>query len=461
MLFDPVARHDGGKGDPPPPPPVPPGDSQNYDKVDDDDDYEQKEKRGDKRRKAPRGPPADPSDSSSSDGSARRNGRRRKRSSTPSGRKKSPKSYRVRSEKMNISAWPTAQSYPEWRRNLRSEIAAATDHPAEAVKWIFNVEKDGCSYAEMASDRKDPLRGLDAKLQNALGKITKGEAGRKLAILMEKVAVDGVLISGRQHLLFIYDEFKKDGHMTDAIAYSNFERLTFKGDENLLEGFLTLWDQLLMSFRTPPADDHLFSTFYARVKNVPGLRICIEYLDRVDYTNVDKNYSYLMHAARTLVDRRRTDRQTLEFNKIFTGGANHALAAGDAGDGKGKKGGGKGDKKEMPCFALRDKGSCPDGKSCAYSHDPAKIKLAKAAQEAKGKGKGKKGGGKGKGEVKMTADGKRICGYFLSGSCKKGADCNWAHQNPSPSTPAPTVTPSTPSPSTGGSPAQPAGQGRI
>jgi hypothetical protein len=322
--------------------------------------------------------------------------------------------------------------FPEWKRTLRSEIASASDHPTEAIEWIFIVEHVDVTYDDMKADVKDPFRGLDAKLQTALGKITKGEPARKLAIIMDKLAETGKLLSGRQHLLFLYLEFKKDGHKTDAIAYGNLEKIVFKGDEGALEHFLTLWDSLLMTFRAQPSDDHLYATFHSRVKSVPGLKIVIDYLDRIDYEHVDKTYSYLMNASRGLVDRRRTERQTTEFNKLYSGATSHALPADQKGGSKGDKGAGKGAKKDMVCFSMRDKGTCENGKACTYSHDPQNIKAAKAAalaekgKDQKGGGKGDKGGGKGK-----------VCGFFLSGTCKKGAACDYSHTQPAaPAAPA-------------------------
>eukprot|EP00972_Heterocapsa_arctica_P100506 14819844-Heterocapsa_arctica.AAC.1 len=105
-----------------------------------------------------------------------------------------------------------------------------------------------------------------------------------------------------------------------------------------------------------------------------------------------------MSSARALVDKLRLDRQTLEFSKVYSGRAQTALAAGTVLDGKSKKGGCKGDKKDMVCFAMRDKGNCGLGEDCPYSHDPQKIKADK------GKGKGK---------------GKTLCYDFLAGTCNR------------------------------------------
>eukprot|EP00972_Heterocapsa_arctica_P055577 8197908-Heterocapsa_arctica.AAC.1 len=166
--------------------------------------------------------------------------------------------------------------------------------------------------------------------------------------------------------------------------------------------FLTLWDSLLMTFRAQPSDNHIYSTFQSCVKDVAGLRIVIDYLDRIDYEHVEKTYSYLMGAATAWsIDAAPNSRRW--------------------GGSKGDKGDGKEPRRDMVCFHIRDKDTCDNGKACAYSHDPQNIKAAKAELAVKGKdtkggGKGAKGGGKGK-----------ICGFFLNSTCEKGYKCDRLH----------------------------------
>ena len=85
----------------------------------------------------------------------------------------------------------------------------------------------------------------------------------------------------------------------------------------------------------------------------------------------------------------------------------------------------------MPCFYVRDGKTCPNGKSCPYSHNPAvidKAKKAKAERDAKGKGKGGKGG-KGK-DAKGKGKGK-VCPFFNSAKgCMHGSQCKYLHEAP-------------------------------
>jgi hypothetical protein len=429
---------DGGRAPPPPPPPPP------VQPHEDERQPDKKERK--KQRKSIRpAPSGDPGDDDSSDSSSSGDGYRRlppQRRHEPR-RPRSPKVYKCRNEKIALGSWPSTLEFPAWKRNMRSEVVAACDHPEEAKLWIFDVERFGCTMDEMQSSIFDPLRSLDAKLQSALNKITKGDQQRKLAIIMEQLALTGQMLSGRQHLLFMFLEFSKDGHRTDGTAYTNFEAIRYprpSTDEAHLESFLTLWDQLLMSFKTQPSEDHLYSKFCACVKNLPGLKIVMEYVDRVDYGHDDKSYDYVMGQARRLVDKRRLAQQTLDVSRMYHADQHHALAASPVTT---KKGGGKGDKKEMPCFALRDKGVCEDDE-CPYSHDPEKIKAhieaiaARAAKKeagadtAKGKGQGK-GLGKGKGS--------RPCWDFQAGKCTRGANCAFSHEKAATAAPAATAEP--------------------
>ena len=83
------------------------------------------------------------------------------------------------------------------------------------------------------------------------------------------------------------------------------------------------------------------------------------------------------------------------------------------------------DKKNLPCFRLRDGAKCEAGDACPYSHDRRVIEAAKA-RKGKGKGKGVgKSGGKGKGKSKG------ICRFYNSDTgCHRGSVCPFLHETP-------------------------------
>ena len=50
-----------------------------------------------------------------------------------------------------------------------------------------------------------------------------------------------------------------------------------------------MWENLMLTFRTQPSDDHLLSVFTNRIKHIPGLATTMAHLKRIPYGHVDKN----------------------------------------------------------------------------------------------------------------------------------------------------------------------------
>ena len=132
---------------------------------------------------------------------------------------------------------------------------------------------------DLACADDDRHRTLDAKLAEALTKIPKGEPARKMALAAERAALSHDMLSGRQCLLLIYQEFRRTEAKSDAAAYSNLENIRCGPGDSSLESFLTMWENLMLTFRTPPSDDHLFSVFTNRIKHIPGLATTMAHLN--------------------------------------------------------------------------------------------------------------------------------------------------------------------------------------
>ena len=171
----------------------------------------------------------------------------------------------------------------------------------------------------------------------------------------------------------------------------------------------------------------------SRLKKVPGLATTVAHMDRQENGHPNRCFDFLMNAARRLVEIRRNGRQGHELNKLFAAGsaASMALPAGQkGGDGKGGKGKGKGnDRKTMPCFKMRDTGTCtcPDGDKCEYSYKKAIIDAAKEKKKNGGKGKGKDmKGGNGKGKVKQIFRDFNTPGK----GCLRGSTCHFLREQP-------------------------------
>ena len=386
----------------------------------------------------PDDPPSSSSSSSSSTSSDRGRDRKKKKKKKVRSRTTSSSSrrvVRVKATDMKLGSWPTALQFAAWRRSLRLAVAGSCDEPDLAKKWIFEVEKKEARIEDFRSNRRDPLRALDGKLADALARIARGEPARRIAIEAERAALNADLLSGRQTLWLIYREFARDDSQTDYIAYSNLEKLQFSGAEAQLESFLSSWDNLLLSFKTMPTESHLYSAFSTRVKRVFGLSATMEHIGRQPDGHPDRSYAFLMAAARRLVEVRRTEKQNHELAKLYTtGGGTHEVAM------AAPKAGAK-DKKQMPCFKMRDNGSCTEGAKCEYSHDKAIIEAAKKKKKEyedkknnkggnKGDKKGSKGNGKGSGKAGKAA--KIICRDYNNPAkgCLRGSACNFLHEQP-------------------------------
>ena len=201
------------------------------------------------------GPLGDPSSSSSSSTSSFTSSRNWKNKVKK--RKKITVPYKVKSGDIKSPSWPTTTAFPAWRRTLRQAVISASDRPERARPWIFAVESGDIMIDDLACADDDRHRTLDAKLVEALTKILKGEPARKMALAAERAALSLEVLSGRQCFLLINQdqEFRRTEAKTDAAAYSNLENSRCGSGDNSLESFLTMWENLMLTFRTPPSDD--------------------------------------------------------------------------------------------------------------------------------------------------------------------------------------------------------------
>jgi hypothetical protein len=420
-----------------PPVPPPPGLGQRQPPAQQDDDYDgdyEDPDEGDdyennfeamRAAAAVGAPPPRPSSSSSSSTSSSSSSSRRKKIKKKLKKKKKKKvtaPYKVKSGDLRLPSWPTMAGFPVWRRTLRQAVISASNRPERARPWIFAVEDDGANMENLACADDDRHRTLDAKLAEALTKILKGEPARKVALAAERAALSREVLGGRQCLLLIYQEFKRTEARTDAAAYSNLEQIRCGNSDQSLEAFLTLWENLLLSFRTQPSPDHLFSVFMSRVKHLPGLATTMAHLKRIPYGHPDKTLTFLKDACNGLIEEMRTERQLAEVAKVYKNGGTDMAMIGMTDE----------QKKRAPCFSLRDGKTCTAGSSCPYSHDPKVIAQARTDKEKSGKGKGKsKGTGKGKNDGKGSQRTKGVCKFFNSpAGCTLGSRCIYLHERP-------------------------------
>ena len=144
-------------------------------------------------------------------------------------------------------------------------------------------------------------------------------------------------------------------------------------------------------------------------------------MNRLPWDNPKKTYEALREECDFLVEETRLEKQRKQLDQLYDNGSvATALAATPE------------EKAKLPCFYIRDGKPCPNGKSCAYSHQKDITEKAKKAKEEaqankgnKGKGKGKDKGKKGKGKGKG-----KVCPPFNDKGCNYGSACNMLHEAP-------------------------------
>ena len=104
-------------------------------------------------------------------------------------------------------------------------MAGALHRPELAIAWVFEVESPDATFDSFCPDPTDRPRTLDAKLAEALGRVVKGEASRRDAFASEKAALEGTLLTERQILFMVYQEYRRDDSKTDHVAHANLEKL--------------------------------------------------------------------------------------------------------------------------------------------------------------------------------------------------------------------------------------------
>ena len=68
----------------------------------------------------------------------------------------------------------------------------------------------------------------------------------------------------------------------------------------------------MLTFRTPPSNDHLFSVLFYRIQDILGIATTMAFLKRFPYGHMDKNFQFLKNACLALEDKMRTARQLAE-----------------------------------------------------------------------------------------------------------------------------------------------------
>ena len=187
-----------------------------------------------------------------------------------------------------------------------------------------------------------------------------------------------------------------------------------------LETFLAVWDNLMLNFQTPPKPNHMYPALLSKIRNIPELLDPLKKMNRPPWDDPKKTYEALREECDFLIEEIKLEKQSKQLDQLYENGSVATALAATLEE-----------KSKIPCFYVRDGKPCPNGKSCAYSHQKDIIEKAKKAKEdaqankGKGKGggkdKGKKGKGKGKGKT---------CPFFNDKGCNNGSACKMLREAP-------------------------------
>ena len=348
---------------------------------------------------------------------------------------------------------PLPPGFKAWKSATRQAVTAVSGRGQEAFSWIQALEKPGAEIEDFADS--GAFESLDTKLAAAVTLIAKGECGRRITLLSESLAKQGVMMRGRQALLIVYREFNLDSERGLLYDLSDLMQVRCAGDQPVaLEAFLASWEAVIEGLSEPQPEKTLEVLFYEQLKDSKALAAEVAHYNRQMRGHVDRSYEFLLTSLRRLLERNR-QASTRKAMKDALGGKVPGIAlVGAAVSDKASKSARKKAAKEEKatqeahavaaaaalvsdakerglCFDFQ-KGACKRGDKCTFLHEHEKPARAGSPGRDKGKGKGKKGG---KSPKRSPSPGARTaeekakvpCKFHARGTCSFGKECHYSH----------------------------------
>ena len=103
---------------------------------------------------------------------------------------------------IKVPAFPTPESYRNWRIKTREAVVAASTKPDEAFRWVNEAWKEGQSLEALR--KVEPFNTLDAKLMSALTNVITGHFARIVDTFKENEASADRIVRGRQILFMLH-----------------------------------------------------------------------------------------------------------------------------------------------------------------------------------------------------------------------------------------------------------------
>ena len=128
---------------------------------------------------------------------------------------------------VNIPAIPTElQPWISWKRTVRDNVMAASGVPVSCFAWFNFVESPGVTLEQLANS--GPFEALDHKLATALYNDSKGDLRRRLTNMREDLIRKGRMMTGRQMLWVINQDFPSTRTPSTSASLPSFNVSRFR-----------------------------------------------------------------------------------------------------------------------------------------------------------------------------------------------------------------------------------------
>ena len=312
---------------------------------------------------------------------------------------------RKEGDAVRIKNFPTPGEFEEWRRNLRDTVCSIAVDPAQAMRWIVEVEKDDIEIGSLSASPK--WRTLDAKLKLGLMNIINARPIQveRIGVISDRLASEGLIFGGRQVLRLVYGEFARDRDYIQIHAIQDLHHLKCGQGVDGLERFLQQWNALVTSLGAAITSTAKCGMFLDKVKDSTPLKRALEMVDlELRDESLQSKYDFVVRTAMRTIDIARQEMMRSAEIRARRPVANAMTATPE---------------KASCYFWLR--GHCPKGEKCTYLHQEGKKGSQPNAGMTKGRSKGKGKGG-------VVVDKQMVCRFFENGNCPLGDKCDLVHR---------------------------------
>ena len=308
---------------------------------------------------------------------------------------------------VKVPAFPTPESYRNWRIKTREAVVAASTKPDEAFRWVNEAWKEGQSLEALR--KVEPFATLDAKLMSALTNIITGHFARIVDTFKENEASQDRIVRGRQILFMLHDHFSTNIKHGATYALEDLFSITLRNDN--LRVFMSSWDQVLAGITNVPDKSVLETLFYKQVKHSRSISHDLNEYHRAEEGNEKHSYEFLLSAVRRHLDRERleSNRDRVARNLAGTQRASTPAVGGEK-------------KPYIPKgFCIKwNRGGCSDDQ-CKFKHEtPQPRPPRRGRDQSRESSRGRSPSGRG--------DKSRVCKFWKQGRCNRGDDCKFKHE---------------------------------